>query len=221
MDDQCCSKTARIIAQRGMSRLSISARLHLYYSIATYMFSSSIDQVDAMHHQSIPYFCRALAQDESRVRMRGKWKNVSEYIIQFIRIASCGVQQSYSPKSKYEPHLSSAVQDSLHENLSPRRHARTSSQPQVTFPTSLFRVVLPMVEYQRRERNCIREESMAVILLQRAYRGFRSRALKRRLKARLFEDMRQNNRDRGHVARLALLRRRRYVLAGKIQAAMR
>lgn len=186
-------------------------------------------EVEAMHEQAIPFFCQALSQDEGSVRMRGRWKNIAEYIMQFIRVVSCGVQQSYSKTSIFEPHLSNAMRASKSDLYRPTQDTPISSDvesfakeaPRSSFPTSRVRVCLPMIEYRRRERNSVRVESTAIVLLQRAYRGFRSRALKRRLKARLFEDMRQSNRDRDQVTALAKVRRRRYLMAALIQSIMR
>ena len=185
-----------------------------------------------MHNQAIPYFCRALSQDENAVRMRGRWKNIAEYITQYIRVVSCGALQTDTFESKYEQHIMSALKDSTHpcyigkksDDISDTSSILSTVVPPVdtsTFSTSKIRVVLPMIEYRRQERNSIRVEGTAIILLQRAYRGFRSRALKRRLKARLFEDMRQNNRDRYQYIQLAKLRRQRYLLSSLIQAVMR
>lgn len=185
-----------------------------------------------MHAQAIPFFCNALRQDENAVRMRGRWRNIAEYIVQFVRVASCGVEQDFRKTSIYEPHLTNAMRESVSENPKVRINGWMGSDDVFIddthidsvpseFPTSRIRVVLPMVEYRRRERNSIRVESTAVILLQRAYRGFRSRALKRRLKARLFEDMRQHNRDTLQYNTLAKLRRHRYLMSAMIQAIMR
>lgn len=189
-------------------------------------------EVETMHRQSIPFFCNALMQDENSVRMRGKWRNVAEYIMQSMRIVSCGVEQNFSTTSIFEPHLSNAMKTSkckfsnaeTNKLVDERERAILTNEDdpaRSSFPTSRIRVCLPMVEYGRRERNSVRVESTAVVLLQRAYRGFRSRALKRRLKARLFEDMRQHNRNRNHVMVLAKIRRKRYFMASLIQAAVR
>lgn len=166
-------------------------------------------EVHVMHEQAVPFLCAALNQSEASVRLRGRWKNIAEYVVQFLRIVTCGAEARTSMQSQYSSHRREEQREGEGEEDGALHY------------TSEIRVSLPMIDYRRRERNSTRIEETAILYLQRAYRGFRSRALRRRLMARLFESFRQENRLQKVHTSLTSLRLKRHYLASRIQAIMK
>jgi hypothetical protein len=122
------------------------------------------DEVTKLHDLAIPYFCRALNQDETSVRLRGRWRNVSEFVLQVralliiallkfltqhVRIASCGSEQEFSCESKFKQRL----EELLGVEKDTENHIGQDKNNSAILPPSQIRVILPMIEYVRRERN--------------------------------------------------------------------
>jgi hypothetical protein len=82
-----------------------------------------------VYEVAVVYFIKALGQSELDIRNKPKWKLVSEYVVQAVRLASCGAA---------------------------RRPDLTATQKQNERALSIVsnvRLILPFVEYRRQERN--------------------------------------------------------------------
>lgn len=84
-----------------------------------------------------------------------------------------------------------------------------------------LRIVLPALEYSRREQINLNKEEYACRILQKSYRGYCGRALFRRLMFRTKERMRQEDDKSKKVDVLRKVRAHRYYLISRIQAIIR
>lgn len=132
---------------------------------------------------------------EADVRKRGRWRNISELLLQEVRLVSC---------------YGSRTPDSY-----------VSGDVWRVYFHSNFRLTLPVAEYSRRERNNMQEEAFAVSCLQRAYRGFRARAMFRRMLLRIGERRRQKSVTAEVRGQEAQLRSLRHACLARIQSAFR
>ena len=119
-------------------------------------------EVLKVYEQGVYFMMKSLGRTEIEVRQKPKWKLLSEYVMQGIRIHSCGRSRSTMTRNNNNFNMQSVV-----------------------------RLSLPCIEYARLERNDIRDEQHCAKLLQRAFRGFQGRALWKRLHMRIVEQRRQ------------------------------
>ena len=83
-------------------------------------------EVSHVYEVAVSYFMKALGQSEVEVRSRPRWRLLSEYVTQGVRLASCG---------------------------SSRQVDVPAEQGATTSMLSIARLILPFVEYRRQERN--------------------------------------------------------------------
>lgn len=164
------------------------------------------------------------------VRKRGTWRNVGEYLIREIRLVTCKalwVPPPFSPLSPPVTTVISAVQFASNLPLpppppSPPPLSSPSPSPSPYPPLQQsLRLVLPPIEYARRERSDYQKEEFASNILQKSYRGYRGRSLFRRLLFRAREEERQKNRLSLARTHLLNIRTQRNCLAAKIQSTLK
>ena len=84
-----------------------------------------------------------------------------------------------------------------------------------------LRLVLPALEYARRERNNLRTTQYSIKTIQRIFRGFCGKSRFRRLLTRSLESTRQKSLFNQRITKLSEIRQQRNYFAGKIQAKVR
>ena len=147
-----------------------------------------------VYEQGVVYTMKLLGKTEIEVRHKPKWKLLSEYVMQGIRIHSCG--RGRGPGIDPAPQM-----DGIGVCMQ-----------------SVVRLSLPCIEYARQERNDIRVEHYCAKLLQRAFRGFQGRALWKRLHMRMVEQRRQKEAFRENFEKMKDLRDWRYSRLALIQS---
>jgi hypothetical protein len=145
------------------------------------------------YEQGIAFMMASLGKTEIEVRHKPKWKLLSEYVMQGIRVHSCGRGRPAGSKKAGGEHGAPPMQ-------------------------SVVRLSLPAIEYARQERNDIRVEQYCAKLLQRAFRGFQGRALWKRLHMRILEQRRQKEAFRENFEKMKNLRDWRYGRLALIQS---
>jgi len=150
---------------------------------------------------SVKFVSKLFKQSEHEVARRGKWGVLTEYLFHELRIVSYESKYSTSnPNKSNNSELTFNSRDSL-------------------FSAAKF--VLPQVEYRHRERNSQVLEEHGLKLMQRTYRGFRGRALWRRLCKRKLSRMAQNKTTINKLKQLTDIRNFRFEMSAKIQARIR
>jgi hypothetical protein len=84
-----------------------------------------------------------------------------------------------------------------------------------------LRIVLPALEYSRREQVNLNKEQFACRILQKSYRGYCGRALFRRLMFRTKERMKQQDNKVGKLDDLRKIRAQRFCFISRIQSLIR
>mmetsp|Transcript_28803 Transcript_28803/g.48582 ORF Transcript_28803/g.48582 Transcript_28803/m.48582 type:complete len:892 (+) Transcript_28803:25-2700(+) len=148
-------------------------------------------EAQKVYEQGVVFTMKSLGKSEMDVRQKPKWKLLSEYVMQGIRVHSCG-------RGRVDP-LQQVGDNKLNMQ-------------------SVVRLSLPCIEYARQERNDIRVEQYCAKLLQRAFRGFQGRALWKRLHMRVLEQKRQKEAFRENFEKMKNLRDWRYSRLALIQS---
>ena len=161
-------------------------------------------ETQKVYEQGVAFMMKSLGKTEIEVRHKPKWKLLSEYVMQGVRIHSCGRGR----------------QESLAKKTKTTRKAKNESYEvnDIGSMQSVIRLSLPCIEYSRQERNDIRVEQYCAKLLQRAFRGFQGRALWKRLHMRAVEQKRQKEAFRGNFEKMKNLRDWRYNRLALIQS---
>jgi len=204
-DQERKSKTRSLqksaIGEADAADLAISHKYHNKMAIRPMVLL--VRDVKALLEYSIPFLSKALRQPPSDIERRGRAENVAEYLFHELQIVSF--------ESKW------ALQSSGRDQLSWPWNSSIVRSTQF----SRAMLTLPVLEYRHKERNSMVIEEYGIKLLQRAYRGFRGRALWRRLSRRKKARILHNKTTQNKLDDLLKTRTFRFLMASKIQALIR
>lgn len=150
---------------------------------------------------ALVYLSKIFKQPIAEVRLRGNLINLADYLIHVVRIVSCSTKFQFENKSN--------------ENNSNNDMSFFGIDEEVS---NGFRLVIPFVEYKRRERNDKLKDDYCIKIIQRVYRGFKGRSRFRRIFIRTKERERQILKARKELAELSRIYQSRYRLASLIAA---